>query len=94
LAEAEAFIAQHKHDAMPARIDRVACLIDGFQSSYGMELLASVHWVAVKEHGIHSPEKALHALHAWNDRKKLLMTPAHVNVAWERLQTQGWLPSH
>jgi O-acetyl-ADP-ribose deacetylase (regulator of RNase III) len=94
LAEAQAFITQQENAALASRIDRVAALIDGFQSPYGMELLASVHWVAVKESGADSPEAAVRVIHAWNDRKRTLMTPAHVAVAWERLQTQGWLVKH
>ena len=90
LAEAESFIAEQGHADLAAHVGRVASLIEGFQSSYGMELLASVHWVAAHENASSVPE-AVKAIHAWNDRKKALMKPDHIAAAWERLQEEGWL---
>lgn len=91
LAEAEAFIAESEHTALAAQVERVARLIDGYQSPYGMELLASVHWVATHERDVRSREDALKAVHAWNDRKRQLMKPQHVAAAWQRLSEDGWL---
>jgi hypothetical protein len=91
LAEAEAFIAEQDHAELAGHVERVGRLIDGYQSSYGMELLASVHWVAVHEHGVHSLGDAVAAVHGWNDRKKTLMTPQHIASAWHRLEQEGWL---
>jgi hypothetical protein len=56
-----------------------------------MELLASVHWVAVHEHGVHSLSDAVAAVHGWNDRKRTLMTTQHIASAWHRLEQEGWL---
>ena len=94
LAEAEAFIAEQEHAELAGHVERVGRLIDGYQSSYGMELLASVHWVAVHEHGVHSLGDAVAAVHGWNDRKKTLMTPQHIASAWHRLEQEGWLTSN
>ena len=93
LAEAEAFIENEGHSALSARVERVGRLIEGYQSSYGMELLASVHWVAAHEPGARSVDEAITAVHGWNDRKKLLMQPDHVKFAWHRLAEEGWLSS-
>ncbi|MBK1615578.1 Appr-1-p processing protein [Rubrivivax gelatinosus] len=90
LAEAEAFIAAEQSD-LAEQVARVGRLIEGYQSSYGMELLASVHWVATREHGVESSEDALVAVQAWNERKRHLMKREHVAVAWQRLQDEGWL---
>ena len=90
MTEADTFIAGQHHDALLARVQRVGDLIDGFQSPYGMELLATVHWVA-KSEGASSPEQALAAIRNWNERKKSLMTAAHVATAWGRLDQLGWL---
>ena len=73
LAEAEAFIAEKQHSELAGQVDRVGRLIDGYQSSYGMELLASVHWVATHEADVRSLDDAVAAVHAWNDRKRHLM---------------------
>jgi O-acetyl-ADP-ribose deacetylase (regulator of RNase III) len=91
LAEAEAFIAARGHGALRDRVTRVARLIDGFQTPYGMELLATVHWVAVNEPNVQTPDDALSAVQAWNTRKRAIMKPAHVSSAWQRLQEQGWM---
>jgi hypothetical protein len=93
LAEAEAFIADEGHAALSAHVERVGRLIEGYQSSYGMELLASVHWVAAHEPGARSVDEAITAVHGWNERKKLLMQPEHVKLAWQRLADEGWISS-
>lgn len=90
LNEADAFLAAQGHESLLARVQRLEDLIDGFQSAYGMELLATVHWVAVRE-GARSPDEALAAIQAWSDRKRSLMNEAHVRTAWSRLLDHGWL---
>ena len=72
-------------------VDRVSNLIDGFQSAYGMELLATVHWVATNAPIATNPEEALAAVRAWSLRKAELMQPEHVNAAWLRLSSQAWI---
>jgi O-acetyl-ADP-ribose deacetylase (regulator of RNase III) len=73
------------------RIRRVFDVIEGFESPYGMELLASVHWVATAEGISNDPEAVVLAVHQWNDRKRCLMKPEHIRVAWHRLRGLGWL---
>lgn len=93
LAEAEAFIAEQEHAELAGHVERVGRLIDGYQSSYGMELLASVHWVVVHEPDVHSLADAVAAVHGWNVRKRTLMTSQHIASAWHRLEQEGWLTS-
>ena len=90
MAEAEAFVDAHGHEALAERVRHVGDLIEGFQSPYGMELLATVHWVT-KYEGATTQEQALAAVRAWNARKKALMAPEHVAAAWNRLEQSGWL---
>jgi O-acetyl-ADP-ribose deacetylase (regulator of RNase III) len=95
LQEAEKFVAGQGLDGSETekRFGRIAELIEGFESPYGMELLASVHWVAT-----HPEEKAtdldstVRAIHAWNDRKRKTMKADHVRIAWQRLRERGWIP--
>jgi O-acetyl-ADP-ribose deacetylase (regulator of RNase III) len=72
---------------------RVVELINGFESSFGMELLASVHWVAtVKDQRAKNDSVfAIEGVHAWNDRKTKLFSDAHIITAWKRLKGFGWL---
>jgi O-acetyl-ADP-ribose deacetylase (regulator of RNase III) len=91
LSEAEEFIAASGHAKLAQHVERVASLIDGFQSPYGMELLATVHWVATREPDVNTLDQAIMAVHSWNARKATIMQPAHVRAAWVRLAEQGWV---
>lgn len=91
LAEADEFLAEGTHADLVRRVERVARLIDGFQSPYGMELLATVHWVATYEQTGPEFEQVLSAVHAWNTRKAKIMQPAHVRAAMARLVEQNWM---
>jgi len=93
LAEAEEFVKSSGHAALERHVERVAHLIEGFQSPYGMELLATVHWVATRETGVHTFEQVLGAVKSWNERKASIMQDAHLRAAWDRLLEQRWLPS-
>jgi len=79
-------------DANAARhLERVADLVDGFETPYGMELLASVHWAAVHDGDVSDGQTAVSAMARWNDRKRNLFKPAHIHSAWERLRIEGWV---
>jgi O-acetyl-ADP-ribose deacetylase (regulator of RNase III) len=73
------------------RLNRVTNLIEGFESPYGMELLATVHWTAVHDKTAAKEEAAVTAVQHWNDRKRRVMKPEHIRVAWRRLEAQGWI---
>lgn len=92
--EAQAFLA--RYPGTLARFERVAELIEGFETPYGMELLATVHWAATRENpdAAASPESSLESVRAWSERKSGLMRPEHVGSAWRRLKELGWLDRH
>jgi O-acetyl-ADP-ribose deacetylase (regulator of RNase III) len=90
LVEANEFLASEGDRSLNANVCRVATLIDGFQSPYGMELLATVHWVATYDNS-QGPEDASKAIANWSVRKRRLMQPTHVAAAWSRLSEEGWL---
>ena len=84
-AQAEIFLAEHQKTQQ--RFERVASLIKGFETTFGMELLSTVHWVATHEQAT-TPELAVMQVHAWNPRKKMF-APNHIYLAWERLHKTG-----
>lgn len=92
-SEVEAEDALVAHPETVARINRVLALADGFESAYGMELLASVHWVATREDpgAATDAELAARLVHKWTPRKGRMFTPDHVRAAWERLHQRSWL---
>jgi hypothetical protein len=55
-----------------------------------MELLATVHWVAPHSPKASTLHEATEAVHAWNPRKKQLMSNEHIRLAWEHLARRGW----
>ena len=73
-------------------ISRVSKLIEGYETPYGMELLATVHWVCQEEpEAARDREIAVRRVHAWSTRKRLRFQDRHIRKAWARLWEQGWL---
>lgn len=85
--EAEKALADEPHTH--ENFNRVADLVDGFETPYGLELLATVHWVATRE-GATTHETAVERVRNWNERKKAF-TPRQVAIAFDTLQSKGWL---
>jgi hypothetical protein len=80
------------HPETRERFDRVAQLVEGFESPYGLELLATTHWVAMEhDEAKNDPKVADQLVRAWSARKANLFTPRHIHLAWSRLQSLGWL---
>lgn len=85
--EAEEFLTQHTNSH--ARFERVAKLVEGFETAYGLELLATVHWVSNKE-GVRNTKNIVESVHQWNQRKKSF-TSRQIEIAYDRLQNLGWI---
>lgn len=93
IEEAEAFLSlQSDREAANQRIQRVVDLIEGFESPYGLELLATVHWVVDKESAA-TFDEVVGKVHAWNERKRKVMKPEHLGITLARLRDEGWLPA-
>lgn len=73
-----------------SRFDRVADLVEGFESPAGMELLATVHWV-VNHEGALSLDEAIQKTHEWNARKKRIFEPRQIEIAYNVLHAKGWM---
>lgn len=88
--EAQAFLAAHQdsHEFL----ERVSNLITGFETPYGMEMLATVHWVATEDpQAAVNCERAIERVQEWSDRKRQLFKISHLRKAWQRLHEQNWL---
>ena len=85
LQDAKAFIGQ----ATERNLDRVYGLVDGFESPFGLELLATVHWVVCEERA-ETVEEVVKHTYAWGPRKRQF-SARQLTVAFEVLSGQGWL---
>ncbi len=89
--QAEQFLQERV--ATRERLSRVSRLIEGFETPYGMELLASVHWVACRENTAarKDVEAAVKEIHNWSPRKRKMFRDEHLRTAWNQLRTEDWL---
>lgn len=79
-------------DAYPdtaERIERVLDLVEGFDSMYGVELLATVHWAAGE--GARDSASVVRGVQEWSQRKRGLFTERHIKIAHQHLIDKGWL---
>jgi hypothetical protein len=88
-AEAEAYLSAHRETQQ--RFEKVARLVEGFESSFGLELLATVHWVMAEQQAS-DPAAIEQGTYAWGARKRQFSS-AQINLAARRLSEQGWVSS-
>jgi O-acetyl-ADP-ribose deacetylase (regulator of RNase III) len=80
------------HPATRKRFDRVAKLVEGFETPFGLELLATVHWVA--EHSrTRDPSEVIEKTYVWSERKRGF-SPRQISLALGVLDKNGWLKAH
>lgn len=76
------------------RLARVKSVIEGFETPFGMELLATVHWVmSHEEDAARDIEATVTAIRRWNTRKATSMTPHQIGAAWARVHEAGLVAS-
>ena len=78
--------------ASGARLEKVLRLVDGFETPYSLELLATVHYAAHQPPPTGDPEVLSKRVAAWSLRKARLFTDSHVRIAAQRLGDHGLLP--
>lgn len=86
--DAEEFLASN--DETRARFDRVGDLVEGFETPFGLELLATVHWVAKHGDRAASVQDVVERTYAWNARKRQF-TPRQIGLAVKVLSAKGWM---
>ena len=91
-ATEEAVAALAERADTRSRIDRVLDLAAGFESAYGLELLATVHWLATQaDHQQVSEDYLVGQVEGWSPRKSRMFTANHVQSALAALRDRGWL---
>ena len=79
--EAETFLLGNPDTK--GRIDKVLELCEGFESPDGLELLASVHWLATRE-GATDVDAVMRGFNAWGQSKRRF-TRRQAEIAFDRL---------
>lgn len=89
--EAEAFLLTQPETL--GRFERVTNLIEGFETPYGLELLATVHWIVTREDPAarSSIATVIVGVQNWNPRKRKSFKEPHIRVAWQRLKDTKWI---
>ena len=77
------------HSETRQRLERVSDVVCGFESSFGLELLATVHWVAA-EHPSSTEDEVIAHTYAWNPRKRQF-SERQIRLALQVLEERGWL---
>ena len=85
---AERFLSEHPETRI--RLDSVTELIEGFETPFGVELLATVHWVA-EEHINATEAEVVAYTHGWGDRKRQF-SERQIGLALEVLKENGFIP--
>jgi O-acetyl-ADP-ribose deacetylase (regulator of RNase III) len=85
--DASAFLTHHRETR--ARFDRVAELVEGFESPFGLELLATVHWV-IQHESAATVNEVVARTYAWSDRKKCF-SPRQIALAVDVLSRKSWI---
>ena len=83
--DARAFLADKAKTR--GRLERVFELVDGFESQFGLELLATVHWVASVEKA-RKPDEVAGRTYAWNKRKEQFLATTD-RAGAQRARGQG-----
>jgi O-acetyl-ADP-ribose deacetylase (regulator of RNase III) len=87
VTDAKAFLQDDRQTRN--RLDRVASLVEGFETPFGLELLSTVHWLALHENVL-GADAVISQTYAWGDRKKRF-SPRQIELALDMLTTKGWV---
>ncbi len=67
--------------------EKMRKIIYGYETTYGMELLGTVHWVCANDKPA-SLDDIICKVHAWNKRKKAIMSATDIERAYKHLKAQ------
>ncbi len=79
------------HPETKGRLDRVGALVDGFESSFGLELLTTVHWIAARYPSA-TEEEIVGRIYDWGPQKRQF-SQRQIRLALQVLREKGWLDS-
>jgi O-acetyl-ADP-ribose deacetylase (regulator of RNase III) len=87
VGDAEKFLEGHAETRR--RFERVAELVEGFETPFGLELLSTVHWVVTRA-GVRTPSEVVRTTYDWSDRKRQF-SEEQLLLALNHLSTNNWI---
>ena len=84
--DAKVFLQQHLETR--ARLDKVAKLVEGFESPFGLELLSTVYWI-MKNEPVNTLGDVIKYTYDWNDHKRQY-THRQITIAANVVTDKGW----
>lgn len=82
--ETDSYVNEHLASDQKERLSSVSTLIEGFETAFGLELLASVAY-ARQQCPECTKEEIIADIHKWNDRKAEIMNAHIIGVCYDRL---------
>lgn len=76
-------------DSTLKHFNRVGELVKGFETPFGLELLATVHWVVTQD-DISGLDEVVRSVHGWNSEKQKF-TPRQIQISLNRLEEMNWI---
>ena len=89
IEEASAILKEHP-DTL-ARFERVSALVEGFESPFGLELLATVHWV-MRHAEATTLDEVTENTWAWNERNRQF-SRRQIGIAMGVPHQHNWVPA-
>jgi len=86
--ETDQFIKVSLSEDQKSRLENIQSLIEGFETAFGLELLATVAY-AKKSCPECTKEEIVSDIHLWNERKAATMNPRMIEVCYDRLAKFG-----
>jgi len=89
IQEAESFLQNSPETSK--RFEQISDLVNGFETSFGLELLSTVHWVISKDKA-RNLEDTIRYTYDWSKHKKQF-SERQIRLATKRLADKGWIPA-
>jgi O-acetyl-ADP-ribose deacetylase (regulator of RNase III) len=86
--EVREFVNRNLDSDQKQRLSDLFKFIDGFESTFSLEILSSVHYLKKNNPGL-TKEQILTKIQDWNDRKKTRINEYYVELAHEHLDNYG-----
>lgn len=81
--KAREYLEKYKEEKQ--RLQKMTEIIGGFETPYGMELLATVHWI-LKTKQPSTEDELIEEVQKWNERKMKLFPPKHIIKAFNHIK--------